>query len=171
MTDQLDVQINEEKPRPAFLTTLCVLSFISTGLGVVSTFFTLLSGKQSEEAMLDAKVEMTKSISDLKNLGMDSWVDMMNQIQAMTEEVNNNFYLASFVSIIVASVGLYGVIQMWKGFKIGFHIYIMYCLLSIAAIYIYVSPVNIPSIVVIFNLVLSGLFVFMYSRNLHWMNK
>lgn len=155
--------------RPGFLTVLCVLTFISTGIGFISGLISLLFGPSSEEQMLQARVEMTKSISDLKELGMDSLADMMVKLQAMTEQINESFYLASTLSIITIGIGLYGTIQMFKGVKRGFHLYIIYCLLSIGAIYIYVSPSNIPSWVVIFNLIFSGLFIFMYSRNLKWM--
>jgi len=172
MKDQLDTDyIEEQKPRPGFLTVLCVLSFISTGLGSISGLFSLISGPNSKEEMLDSKVQLTKSISDLKKMGMDSWVEMMEKIQAMAEDINNSFYLATFIAVVVALIGLFGVFKMFNGFKIGFHIYIIYSLLGIASLYIYVSPANIPTIVVAFNLIVSGLFIFMYSRNLHWMNK
>jgi len=172
MTDQLDSDFREEqKERPGFLTVLCVLSFIATGLGILSGLYTLISGKQNEEQMLESKVQLTKSISDMKRLGMDSWVDMMEKIQAMSIDINNNFYLAAFISLIIAALGLYGVIKMFKGYKIGFHLYIIYSLLSVASLYIYVSPANVPSIIVIINLIIAAIFIFMYSRNLHWMNK
>lgn len=155
--------------RPGFLTVLCVLTFISTGIGFISGLISLVFGPSSEEQMLQARVEMTKSISDLKDMGMSSLAEMMQKLQAMTEQINENFYLASILSVITLGIGLYGTIQMFKGVKRGFHFYIVYCLLSIGAIYVYVSPSNIPSWVVIFNLLFSGLFIFMYSRNLKWM--
>ena len=171
MTDQLDSDFREEKERPGFLTVLCVLSFIATGLSLVFGIINLIGGKQNEEQMLESKVQLTKSISEMKKLGMDSWVEMMEKIQAMSVDINNSFYLAAFVSLLISALGLYGVIKMFKGYKIGFHLYIIYSLLSVASLYIYVSPANVPSIVVIINLIIAGLFVFMYSRNLHWMNK
>lgn len=169
MTENMNLDMEEPKPRPGFLTVLCVLSFISTGIGLISGLVNFVFGPSSEEQMLATKVEMTKSISELRDAGMDSFVSFMEKIQNMTEEINANFYLASIISLLVVIIGFYGVLQMWKGRKIGFHIYIAYCLLSIASIYIYVSPANVSSIIVIFNLVLSGLFIFMYSRNLHWL--
>ncbi|MCH2230642.1 MAG: hypothetical protein MK105_09880 [Crocinitomicaceae bacterium] len=156
-------------PRPGFLTVLCVLSFIATGLGVLTNVFNFVSGPQSEEQMLEAKVALTQSISTLKDAGMTSFVDLMDKIQAMSEQVNENFYLAAVISLITVAIGLFGVIKMWQGFKVGFHLYIGYCLLSIAGLYIYVSAENIPTMVVVWNLILSALFVFLYSRNLKWM--
>lgn len=156
-------------PRPGFLTVLCVLSFISTGLGLLSALFTFVAGPQSDEQLLEAKVALTKSASDLKEVGMDSFVEIMEKLQRMTEQVNENFYLASVITLITVAIGLFGVIKMWQGFKVGFHLYIGYCLLSIAGLYFYVSPANIPTVVVIWNLLISALFIFLYSRNLKWM--
>lgn len=170
MTEVIEPISDEQRdPRPGFLTVLCVLSFISTGLSLISGLVNFVLGPSSEEEMLEAKVEMTKAISDLKEVGMASWVDFMEKVQAMTEQINDNFYLASTLSLITVIIGFYGVIKMWKGFKIGFHLYIAYCLLSIVTLYLYISPENIPSWLVIFNLLFSGLFIFMYSRNLKWL--
>ena len=168
MSEELD-NIIESKPRPGFLTVLCVLSFISTGFGLVSGLFNVFSGPSSSEEMLQAKVELAKKASEMKSMNMQTLADIMNKLSLMTEEINDNFYLASIISLIIVIVGLYGVFLMWKGIKQGFHFYIVYCLLTIASIYIYVSPSNIPSFVVIINLLLSGLFILMYSRNLKWM--
>lgn len=170
MTESVD--ISEEmgrEPRPGFLTVLCVLSFISTGMGLVSGFVTTLMGPSSDEQMLEAKVEMTKTISDVKELGVSWLVDLLEKIQAMSEQINENFYLASIMSLLVVIFGFYAVLKMYRGFKLGFHLYIGYCLLSIVSLYFYVSAESIPSFIVIFNLLFSGLFIFLYSRNLHWM--
>lgn len=168
--DTLDNINDENAPRPKFLTVLCILTFISTGLSLLSGLYNLIfTGKQSEEQMLNAKVEMAEAISQLKEMGANGFVEMMEKINRMTIEVNDNFYLASFISIATVGIGLFGAFKMWKGFKLGFHLYIVYNLLVVGAIYLYVSPQNIPSLIVIVNIILSSIFVFMYSRNLKWM--
>ena len=172
MADELDYIEQDNAPqRPKYLKVLCILSFISTGAGLVSSFFSLLGGPASEDEMLEEKVEITKSINELSSMGMDGMSDLLVKIQAMTEQINDNFYFASIVALITVGIGFFGVLKMWKGFKVGFHLYIVYCLLSIGGLYLYVSPSNIPSVIVIFNLLFSGLFVLMYSKNLHWMTK
>ena len=155
--------------RPGFLTVLCILSFISLGGGIISTLFSLMSGPQSEEAMLDTKVALAKSISPLKEIGMDSFVEIMEQLQRMTAQINENFYIALMITLITLVIGLFGVVKMWQGFRLGFHLYIGYCLFTIVGLYIYVSPANIPTMVVVWNLLISALFILLYSRNLKWM--
>ena len=146
MSDELDVaEIEESTKRPKFLTVLCILSFVSTGFGLLFGLINMVMGPSSEEELLNAKVDMTNSISEMESVGMDSIVELMNKLQKMSEEINDHFYLASFLTVLTIGLGLYGVLKMWKGFKIGFHIYIVYCLLSIGAMYVYVSPENIPT--------------------------
>ncbi len=111
----LDPTNEENTPRPKFLTVLCILTFISTGLGLVSGLYNLIFvGKQSEEAMLDTKVAMAQSTSELKDLGMTSLVDMMEKIDRMTVEINDNFYLASMISLVTVSIGLFGAFKMFE---------------------------------------------------------
>ena len=165
MTDQLDTNLNQEQPRPGFLTTLCILTFIWTGLSILGSLFSFVSGKQSSEQMTATRVELTKQMSEMKELGMDGFADFFEKIILMSEESNNNF------SLVVVCIGLFSALKMLKGYKIGFHIYIIYSLLSVGAIYTTVSAANVPSIIIIINLILSGLFVFLYSRNLHWLTK
>lgn len=161
---------NEQRPsRPGFLTVLCILSFITVGLNVILLVVQLFGGKPSEEAMLQERVELTAQITEMEDLGMNSLAGFLEQALALAEEVNQNFFLAMSVSLITYLVGLFGVLKMWKGHKLGFHLYIIYCLMAVGGIYLYVSPSNVPSIGVIVNMILSGIFVFMYSRNLHWM--
>jgi len=119
--------------------------------------------------MLASKVQMTQSMTQLKEVGMYSLSDMMAKIQAMAEQINENFYLATIIALISTGLGLFSIVKMWKGDRLGFHLYIVYSLISIAGLYLYVSPQNIPSVVIVFNLIVSGIFILMYSRNLKWM--
>ena len=46
--DTLDNMNEENEPRPRFLTVLCILTFIATGLGLISGLFNLLiTGKHT----------------------------------------------------------------------------------------------------------------------------
>ena len=171
MSDELDNDSIEVAKRPGFLKVISIMSFVGIGLSLLSSLAGLFSAKQSEEQLLAAKVEMSKAINDLQEVGMDSWVHFIRQLEAINVEINELLLLANGSSIIVGLIGLFGAIKMWNGFKIGFHIYIIYSLLAIGIIYLYVSPVNIPSVLIIFGSVISLIFILMYSRNLHWMKK
>jgi hypothetical protein len=166
--NQIDnFQVKEE--RPTFLKVLCILSWISTGIALISGIINIISGPFSEEQMTDQKVEMIKSIDELRTLDMTGLADLFEKIQRMTESMNAQFYYVQFVSLIVVVLGVFGIFKMWNRSKLGFHLYIIYSLLSVLTVYLFVAPIDVPSIVVIINLVISAIFVFMYSRNLKWM--
>ncbi|TNE77826.1 MAG: hypothetical protein EP333_00405 [Bacteroidetes bacterium] len=159
----------EKKGRPGFLTVLGILSFIPIGANLLIILFQLAVGRPSDEALLEQRVELTATINELKDNGMDSFVNFFEQAMALNDEINANFYLALMISFVTYLVGLFGVIMMWKAKKLGFHLYILYCLLALGGIYIYASAANVSSMSQIFSAVISAAFIFMYSRNLHWM--
>jgi hypothetical protein len=100
---------------------------------------------------------------------IDQFANIFEQLQRMTEAMNSQFYYVQIVSLLVVALGVFGIYKMWTRSKLGFHLYIIYSLLSVLTVYLFVAPEDVPSIVVIINLVISAIFVFMYSRNLKWM--
>ena len=163
-----ELQPKEEK-RPTLLTVLCILTFVSIGINMLTLLVQLVAGPSSEEEILAERVELSRAISQMQDAGMDGIAQMMEQFMAMTAQIQENFYFAMAISLVTYLVGFFGVLKMFQGEKIGFHLYIVYNLLSIGGIYLYVSPNNIPSMSIIFGLILSGAFIFMYSRNLSWL--
>jgi hypothetical protein len=156
--------------RPQFLTVLCILTFISTGMDILSGFPKLFGGPMSAEQMEDQKLELAKSIDQLRELNMESMAVMIEKLERMLDGLNAQFYASTSVALVVLMAGLSAAILMWMGRKIGFHVYIAYSLISAMQVYLFVTPSDIPSIVVILNLLVSGLFIFMYSRNLKWLH-
>lgn len=168
MENQLDYN-QQPAERPTFLKVLCILSFISIGLSFIFSLGSVFGGPQSEEEMVAQKVELLEANEELRDNGMDGFADMMEQMTRMNESINANFYMASVVSILALLIGFYGVFSMWQGKKLGFHLYIVYSLISVGQLYLFVSPADIPSIAIIFNLIVAGVFILLYSRNLYWM--
>lgn len=159
-----------KEPRPFFLTVLCILSFISIGLALSSGFMGLISGPMSEEMILDQKMQWAKMSDELRSVGADGFVQILDQFSRMLDSLNTNHYGNTVATIILRLIGIVGVIFMWQGRRNGFHLYIVYNILSILQLYLFVSPADIPTIMIVVNLVFSGLFIFLYSRNLKWMS-
>ena len=155
--------------RPQALKILCILTFVSTGFSLISSFFSLISGPMSSELLEEQKVNMIKMVDELNSLELYSLATMMEQIQRMTASVNTQFYAVTMVSFLVVALGLVGAVFMWQGKKLGFHLYIIYSLFAIIQLYFFVSPADIPIYVVVANLLFSILFVLLYSRNLKWL--
>jgi uncharacterized membrane protein (DUF106 family) len=164
--DQLGLQ---EAKRPTFLKVLCILSFISIGFSTISSVGSLIGGPEDKEAMIEQKAEMMEATSELRENGMNALAEIMEQIQRMSESLNDHFYAMTLVSLLIVIIGFFGVFFMWKGKRIGFHLYIVYNLVGLGNLYLFVSPSDVPTFAVIWSLLLSTVFILLYSRNLHWM--
>ncbi len=156
--------------RPTFLTVLCILTLINAGLSMISSFISVLHGPISEDEMMEQRVQFLKLSDEMRTMDMSRLAEMMEQIQRLSEASNAYFYLSTVISMGILSLGIAGAILMLRGRKLGFHLYIGYSLLAVLQLYFFASPADIPTIAVVFGLLFSGLFIFLYSRNLHWLN-
>jgi hypothetical protein len=164
-------ELKQNEKRPGLLTVLCILTFVNVGMSLFSLLASLFSGPLGEEEMTEQRVQFVKIADEMKSMNLFSFAEIFDKLQRMSESLNEHFYFNSVVSVLVLLVGLVGTLMMWQGKKLGFHLYIGYSLLAIIQIYFFVSPSDVPSFVVIWGLLMSVLFVFMYSRNLKWMTK
>ena len=130
--------VNEQKKRPKFLLVLCILTFISTGFEFLGSLLKLVSGPLNNDQMQSQLVSFQEEIDKMKEIGADSFVDSMQTSIRMFKQVNENHYLAAFISIIVCVLGAYAALRMFKGYRLGFHLYIIYSILSFVSIYAYV---------------------------------
>jgi hypothetical protein len=108
-------------------------------------------------------------IDELKTLELDSMAAMIEKLNAITVSLNNQFYAVAFTTICILSIGLTGALMMWFRKKIGFHLYISYSLLVAVQLYFFVAPAAVPTVILVWNILISGLFVFLYSRHIGWL--
>jgi len=166
---QINEYQEENMERPKFLLVLCIMTISNTVLTLVNGLLSLISGKPSEAEIAEVNGQISKSLDLLIDQKMFYWVDVIKKVQIMTEAMYTNFIAYISVSIIVSLCGLLAAIFMLKGKKIGFHAYIIYSFLWILQSYLFVAPQNVPSVIVIFNVLFCVGFIFMYSRNLKWL--
>jgi hypothetical protein len=98
--------------RPGFLTFLCILTFISSGMGSISAFFMGISQDQLKQSFSEIMATLVKI-----NPNVD---------EAMKAELMNMFQAgwAYFLPTLLFSAGsLAGAVLMWNMKKIGFHVY------------------------------------------------
>ncbi|MGV3629866.1 MAG: hypothetical protein ACO1O6_01595 [Bacteroidota bacterium] len=161
----------ENKKRPVFLTVLAVLSLITIGLGILGALFSFLTGPLSADQMEQVMAQSAEQIEQFNSSGLNNFSDTYEQIIKLQEYINNNFYVHNLVSLISLTLGLFGVLFMLRGQRRGFHLYIMYNLTNLLLVYVSVPVKEVPSFMMVVNLIFSALFIFLYSRNLHWMKK
>jgi hypothetical protein len=156
-------------PRPVLLWVLCILTFINTGFSLLSLTGSVLNGPLTEEQLDKQRVEFAETADEMRSAGLYGFADMMDQLQRMSESVNQHFYANVSVSFLVLCLGIVGAVFMFVGKKSGFHLYIAYSLLAILQMYFFTSVANIPTVLVVMSLIFSALFIFLYAKNLSWM--
>ncbi len=160
----------ETRPkRPVFLLVLCILSFLSIGVGFYEGGSALYSGPESKEQMDNSIAKLDKQIAGLEDQQMSEWEPTFEKLKNLVIVLNDNFYAYTALGIFIHIIGLGAVILMLMRRKIGFHFYIIYTLLSIGDYYFFISPAMIPTIVIVFSALFGALFVSLYAINLKWM--
>lgn len=113
---EIENQSLDNKPtRPQFLTVLCVLSFIWSGIMLLLLFLTLCFSNlifDTIAGIVNGTVEMSTSSS--------VQVDGLNKLLEMGK---GNFVAIIAAVIIIQMTCLLGVVKMWKLQKLGFFIY------------------------------------------------
>ena len=167
MSYELDQE--KEDKRPVLLLVLAILSFISIGIAILGNMFSLTSGPLNESEIIQQRVELAKSKTEFRGQGMDGMVSFFDKLENMTVQTNDNFYFSKGIMFVTDFIGLFGVILMLRRRKLGFHLYIVYSLLALGGMYLYLSPENIHVSLPIVNGIFAGLFIFLYSRTVRWM--
>lgn len=134
---------NEQSKRPELLTVLCILTFIGSGLGVISNFFVLTSYSSVQELVASGELIFP---------GIDILLS-----------VDKAYFLIGF---ILSSISLFGAYNMWKLKRIGFHLYTIAQILLLIVPYFYFQNYGFPY----FGLLTTVTFVFLYRSNLRYMS-
>ncbi len=167
--------INEpqEKPskRPVLLTILCILSFIVVGFGLLGVLLSLAGGKPSAEVIENGYNKTMQLASDNRDQGLVFMASVLEQMAEVTTYQQHNYWLVLLVNAVTSGTGFAGVFMMFRGRRLGFHLYIIYSLLSFGGVFLIMPPHSDLFTSAIMSLVFSAVFVLLYGLNLKWMNK
>ena len=155
--------------RPKFLKVLCILSFIAISSSILLNLMGLVGGRLTPDQMKKGKLEILKEVRKLEDGKQYYLAEVQRSSILLKKDLNDNFFLALFINVTVSLLGLFSVLYMWKGIRLGFHGYIIYSLLFILSVYVYSSADHVHSFMIYGGLFAAAIFIFMYSRNLKWM--
>lgn len=115
MTTAEDQVMNEELKRPQFLTALCILSYIWSGIVFLGLIIALLLSGFIFEAL-------EKIVSGAE--GMPQLEENQMQGVSMLLEMGQGAFIGIIgLAILMYAISLVGVIKMWRLQKWGFYIY------------------------------------------------
>lgn len=167
----MEQQEEQKRKRPVLLTVLCILSFVVVGFGLLGVLFSLIGGQPTADEIDAAYNQIVQMASEMRDKQLTTIADMLEQGAELTVYQQHRYWSVLGMNALTMFTGFAGVLLMFRGKKLGFHLYIIYNLLSVGGTFLIVPSHMVPMASVIMNLVISGLFIFLYSLNLKWMNK
>ena len=170
--DEENVQ-DEAPKRPNFLVFLLVLTSISVILLLYGSISAVFQGPKSAEYMEEIIAEQNEQLAELKNLmGKDdgALIEAVESSVNLTIHTNDEvFYSFHLLSILQSLLGIAAIVFMFKLRKIGFHLYVGYCILPIIVIYALFPAAYISNFMILGTVLISGLFCLLYGLNLKHM--
>lgn len=160
---------NEPMKRPTFLVVLSVFSLISIASGLLSSILGLISGPLEDYQIDEIIGQNMAGVNQLQEMGEMYWSEVTLKILNLIKYTNANFYMDRIINLVAYGIGLNGLVFMWRGRKLVFHLYIVYNLIALVSIYASAPASEIPSFYFILFGIISSIFIFMFSRNLKFM--
>ena len=168
-----DFEIQDEpivkKKRPVFLLVLVILSSINISVSLLGSFSGMLGAKPDAKMIKQAKLEFANMREQLEEGGAADFTYIIDQMESVTDNMFKHFQAYNSVQFLILVLGLAGVILMYQRRKLGFHFYIIYSLGLVVLPYLFNPITGIPTILTIVGILYGGVWVLLYSRNLHWM--
>lgn len=164
--DENDLQV--EKHRPTFLTVLCIITFVISGIMLISSLWGMLTydASTAQATMEEAIIEMEDVISQP---GGDVFGDnFLIEYKTTLEEQITYHTTLSIISLLSVLLSLLGAYLMFGLKKLGFHVYVASKLVGISSLFIIsLSGMIVLSYILIGVLTLA--FIIMYGVNLRHM--
>lgn len=168
-----DFEIQDEsivkKKRPVFLLVLVILSSLNMSVSLLGSFSGMLGAKPDAKMIKQAKLEFANMREQLEEGGAADFTYIIDQMESVTDNMFKHFQAYNSVQFLILVLGLTGVVLMYQRRKLGFHFYIIYSLGLVVLPYLFNPITGIPTILTIVGILYGGIWVLLYSRNLHWM--
>lgn len=156
-----------QSARPVFLTVLCILTFIGSGLAIIGSSFSYLTA-DTRAALIRRAMEDTKDKIDEAGAGNSGIAEKMIAGTSKMEEPEN-LKKNALSGIVAAVCTLGGAIFMFRLKKAGYWLYILGTAISIAGP-LYIFGGNLISMLSTVLIGIIGIvFVVLYGLNLKYL--
>ncbi len=156
-----------EKARSNGLTALCILSWIWMAIALLSVFSEINTGRLTEADIRAQKIVILESQTP-ETLEAAPWVaeDSIEMLYISSE----NFTAMVVINLAAILLGLTGVLLMFQLRKLGYHLYIIYSILSVSYWVYYFHGLTFGWIFIGFSAVFAILFVILYGTQVKKMS-
>lgn len=161
-------ELNIKKERPTFLTVLCIITFIVSGLWFLSSFYGAITYDElaQEEAMELALVAMDDAMAAQPNNPMGD--DIMDSYKLMLDEQLQYHTLINWSAVLSTLLSLIGAYLMFTMKKIGFHVYVVSKIVGLIPLTVFSMSMIVVAAYAFFG-IFTIAFVIMYAVNLKHM--
>ena len=142
-------QLNDPPVRPELLKILCILTFIGSGLSLISNSIMFLT------------IDIIKAYYENGDFDFISENMDLSALELLIS-VNPSYFI---LQALIFGISIYGAYLMWNLKKAGFHVYTVSQLILIIISQIFLPDLPFP----IFELMISLVFITFYARNLQYM--
>ncbi|MEN8786444.1 MAG: hypothetical protein ABF264_03165 [Flavobacteriales bacterium] len=153
-----------EKERPTFLTVLCIITFVVSGIFSLSSIYSALT--YDKEAQIVAN---EKGLEQMYTMAAEDETGTMSQVipsmEVFNQENIENATVILSINVLGSILSLLGAIMMYQMKKTGFHLYLSSKVISMIPLLFF--TLSLPVFITYgFFLFFTIAFVIMYSRNL-----
>lgn len=165
--DKTDLKVQNE--RPTFLTVLCIITFVVSGLFALSSIYSAITySKEAQIAASENTIEDLVEMSEQEGIG-EGMDNIISAMEVFNQENLDNSAMIMTINVIGSLLSLLGAFLMYRLRKVGFHIYLSSKVLSLVPILFFTLSVPVFLSYGIF-LFFTIAFVIMYSRNVKYMS-
>ena len=149
--------LEEPKKRPDTLNVITILTFIGSGLAILTQCYSFVTAQSSYDQIVKNQDKLDQMPDFVKRM-------MGPDPVGMARKTLENRTPMLILAIVAAALCIYGALQMRQLKKIGFPIYVIGELLPIIAYYVFIGPMGVFTL--IFSLLINGAFIIMYATQL-----
>jgi hypothetical protein len=164
-----DQDLETTVKRPKFLLVLVILSGINIVTSIIGALSGMLGSKPDQAMIKSAKLEFANMREQLQKADAEDFIYIIDQMQSVTVNMFKHFQAYNSFQFLILVLGLTGIVLMFRGKKLGFHFYIIYTLGLVLLPYFFNPITGIPTLLTIVGIIYGGIWVWLYSRNLHWL--
>jgi len=154
--------LEEPQKLPSMLNVLTILTFIGSGLGIISGFYSYFAASTNYDKAVQAQDKMEQ---------MPDWVKNMagpNMVESAHRQLENRLPIM-LLAVVASVLCLYGAIQMRKYKKSGFSIYVIGDLLPFVSIGLFIGFGYLSVFALSMVIVITAVFLGLYATQLKYL--
>lgn len=155
-----------EEPRkmPEMLNVLTILTFIGSGIGILTQLYYFAAAKKIYDASIANQEKIDSAPAIIRNM---QGPDPIGVIQ----RTYDNRIPIGILSIVATLLCIYGAVQMRQLRKTGYYVYLIGEVLPIVIIYIFVGSAALTGLRLIFSVLFILVFLILYATQLKYLKK